>query len=226
MYEFYYGFWIPDKRITNIRCLRHRNDTGEDLFVMVNLSEMLSARFGHMLDRPLSSLAKRINISPNIITAAGSLATLAAAFIIPQNLVSGGLLILFSGLFDILDGLVARVNNRATKFGAYLDSVLDRYSDSFLLIGFAWYFLRSGSVEGCFLSMATLAGSLIISYAKARAEALGKQCNVGIIERPERIIIMAAGALSGWVMPMIWGLFILTHITVLQRVYHVWKGMR
>lgn len=179
-----------------------------------------------MLDKPLSSLAKKINISPNLITITGCFVTLAAAFVIPRSLISGGILILFSGFFDMLDGLVARVNNRATKFGAYLDSVLDRYSDSFLLIGFSWYFFINGSAQGCFLSIATLAGSLIISYAKARAEALGQACNVGIIERPERIIIMAAGALSGWVMPMIWVLFILTHITVAQRVYHVWKGMR
>lgn len=179
-----------------------------------------------MLDKPLSALAKRVNISPNLITVIGSLMTLAAAFVIPRSLFFGGLLILFSGLFDMLDGLVARVNNRATEFGAFLDSVLDRYSDSFLLIGFSWYFYMNGSAEGCFLSIATLAGSLIISYAKARAEALGQECNVGIIERPERIIIMAAGALTGWVMSMIWVLFILTHITVIQRVYHVWKEMR
>lgn len=179
-----------------------------------------------MLDKPLSLLAKKINIAPNIITVTGSLMTLAAAFAIPNSLVYGGILILFSGLFDMLDGLVARIHNRATKFGAFLDSVLDRYSDSFLLIGFSWYFFMKGSAEGCFLSIATLAGSLIISYAKARSEALGQKCDVGIIERPERIIIMAAGALTGWVMPMIWVLFVLTHITVAQRVYHVWKEMR
>ncbi|MDO8281885.1 MAG: archaetidylinositol phosphate synthase [Thermodesulfovibrionia bacterium] len=193
---------------------------------MVKSFEMLSARIGHMFDKPLSSLAKKINISPNMITVTGSLITLAAAFMIPRSLISGGLLILFSGLFDMLDGIVARVNNRATKFGAFLDSVLDRYSDSFLLIGFSWYFFMNSSAQGCFLSIATLAGSLIISYAKARAEALGQGCNVGIIERPERIIIMAAGALTGWVMPMIWVLFVLTHITVAQRVHHVWKEMR
>lgn len=187
---------------------------------------MLSSKLPHILDKPLSAFAKRLNISPNLITISGSLLTLTAAFAIPRNLVSGGFLILFSGLFDMLDGLVARVNNRVTRFGAFLDSVLDRYSDSFLLTGFAWYFLKNGSAEGCFLSIGTLAGSLIISYAKARAEALGQECNAGMIERPERVIIMAAGALTGFVMTMIWVLFVLTHITVAQRIYHVWKEMR
>jgi phosphatidylglycerophosphate synthase len=190
---------------------------------VVNLSEVLSSKFSHIFDKPLSALAGRIEVDPNVITLTGVAVTLIAALCIPYSLVLGGLLILFSGLFDMLDGVVARVNGRATEFGAFLDSVLDRYSDSFLLIGFAWYFLRNDSLSGAFLSIGSLAGALIISYTKARAEGLGRECNVGLMERPERVILMALGALTGWVTGMIWVFFILTHFTVAQRIYHVWK---
>jgi phosphatidylglycerophosphate synthase len=187
---------------------------------------MLSNHLGHILDRPLSPLAKRISINPNIITVAGFLVTTCAAVVLTRSLVWGGILILIGGLFDMLDGIIARVNNRATSFGAFLDSVLDRYSDSFLLIGFTWVFYQRGSPEGMFLSVGTLVGSLIISYARARAEGLGRNCHTGLMERPERIILMIFGALTGLVLPVMWVLFVFTHVTVIQRIYHVWKIMK
>ncbi|HDH04555.1 MAG TPA: CDP-alcohol phosphatidyltransferase family protein [Nitrospirae bacterium] len=187
---------------------------------------MISAKLGHFLDRPLSSLAKTININPNLITIAGFVITTAAAITLPQNLALGGALILFGGLFDIFDGIIARVNNRSTNFGAFLDSVLDRYSDAFLFLGFSWYFYRNNSVTGVYLSLGTMIGALIISYARARAEGLGKNCHTGIMERPERVVLMAFGALTGWVMPVMWIMIVLTHVTALQRIYHVWKVMR
>ncbi len=187
---------------------------------------MLSARFGHFLDEPLSSFARKIDVNPNVITIAGFLITTLAAITLPQNLVLGGALILCGGFFDMFDGVLARVNNKSTSFGAFLDSVLDRYSDSFLLLGFSWYFLKNNSISGLFLSLGTLIGALIISYARARAEGLGKNCHTGLMERPERIILMAFGALTGWVLPIMWTMLVLTHITVIQRIYHVWKLMR
>lgn len=183
---------------------------------------MLSNQFGHFLDRPLSPLARKVTVHPHIITIAGFLITALAAAVVTQNLFLGGILILLGGLFDLFDGIVARVNNKTTNFGAFLDSVMDRYSDSFLLIGFAWYFFLNGSAQGMLLSLGTLAGTLIISYAKARAEGLGKQCRSGLMERPERIILMVFGTLTGWVLPVMWILLVLTHLTVLQRIYHVW----
>lgn len=187
---------------------------------------MLSSQLGHFLDKPLSPLVKRLKINPNIITFAGFLITTIAAITIPYNLKFGGILILCGGLFDMLDGILARVNRRTTDFGAFLDSVLDRYSDSFLLLGFSWYFLKSGSTSGMFLSLGTMIGTLIISYTKARAEGLGKNCHIGLLERPERIILMILGALTGWVLPIMWIMLVLTHITVIQRIYHVWKVMK
>lgn len=186
---------------------------------------MLSVRFGHFLDKPLSPLVRNFNLNPNAVTIAGFFITTVAAVVLPQNLRLGGTLIVAGGIFDMLDGVFARVNGKATKFGAFLDSVLDRYSDSFLLLGFAWYFFKNDSIDGVFISIGTLTGALIISYAKARAEGLGRDCCAGLMERPERVILMAFGAITGWVLPVMWLMLVLTHVTVIQRIYYVWKVM-
>lgn len=187
---------------------------------------MISAKLGHVFDRPLASLARRVNVNPNIITVTGFLITTLAAATLPQNLLIGGVLILCGGFFDMLDGVIARVNMRATNFGAFLDSVLDRYSDAFVLLGFSWYFLKNNMITGIFLCFGTLIGALIISYAKARAEGLGEDCQTGLMERPERVLLMAFAALTGWVSLIMWIMLVLTHITVIQRIYHVWKLMK
>lgn len=187
---------------------------------------MLSAKFGHVLDTPLGPIAKRIPINPNILTVVGFLITLIAALVIPKNLRLGGILILIGGVFDILDGVVARAGGKTTKFGAFLDSVLDRYSDAFLFLSLSWFFIERGNSTGVFLSLGTLVGAFLISYTKARAEGLGKSCNTGIMERPERLILLIFATITGWLMPVLWIMIILTHFTVIQRVYHVWSGMK
>lgn len=187
---------------------------------------MIGSKLGHFLDKPLTSLVKNIPLNPNMLTAAGFVITVAAAFVLPYNIRLGGLLILIGGLFDMLDGISARVNNKVTKFGAFLDSVLDRYSDAFLFLSVAWYLASRGEHTGAFLSLGTLVGAFLISYARARAEGLGEDCKTGIMERPERIILLILAALTGWFVPILWIMLILTHVTVLQRVYYVWKKTR
>ena len=198
-----------------------------DLFRNYHLQfTMLSGSLGHFLDKPLSSFARRVNLHPNVFTIAGFLITAVAAVTIPMDLILAGILIIVSGVFDMLDGIIARVNNRTTKFGAFLDSVLDRYSDAFLFLGFAWYFHKSASMTGVFLSLGAMVGALMISYTRARAEGLGKECHVGLMERPERVILMAFGALTGWVLQVMWLMLVLTHVTVIQRFFYVWKGLK
>lgn len=187
---------------------------------------MIGARLGHFLDRPLTPFVKKIPLSPNMLTVTGFMITAAAAFAIPHDLRLGGLLIFFGGLFDMLDGVVARVNNRVTKFGAFLDSLLDRYSDAFLFLSVAWYLAGKGDHNGAFLSLGTLVGAFLISYARARAEGLGQECKTGIMERPERLALLIVATLTGWLTPTLWIMLTLTHVTVIQRVYHVWKGMK
>jgi phosphatidylglycerophosphate synthase len=187
---------------------------------------MLSARLGHFLDAPLGSIAKRIPVSPNFLTVTGFILTLIAALTIPHSITAGGILILLGGIFDMLDGIVARTTGKTTKFGAFLDSLLDRYSDAFLFLAIAWYLAAGGDHSGAFLSIGTLVGALLISYARARAEGLGVSCHTGILERPERIILLIFATLTGWLIPVLWIMFLLTHITVAQRVYHIWKALR
>jgi phosphatidylglycerophosphate synthase len=185
---------------------------------------VLSAKLNHFLDTPLSQIAKRIPLSPNTLTIIGFLITSGAAFIITKNLRLGGIVILIGGIFDAFDGVVARTKGKATKFGAFLDSVLDRYSDAFLFIAISWYLMERGNLTGAYLSLGTLVGAFLISYTRARAEGLGESCHTGIMERPERIIVLAFATITGWLMPILWIMFVLTHITVLQRIYHVWKA--
>jgi phosphatidylglycerophosphate synthase len=184
---------------------------------------MLSDKLGHFFDTPLRPIAGRIPLSPNVLTIIGFLVTVIAALVIPFNLRLGGILILFGGIFDMLDGIVARTTGKTSNFGAFLDSVLDRYSDAFLFLSVAWYLAEKDKYTGVYISLGTLVGAFLISYTRARAEGLGKSCHTGIMERPERIILLAFAAITGWVMPVLWIMLVLTHITVFQRVYHVWR---
>lgn len=185
---------------------------------------MISHRLGHFLDKPLFPVARAISIHPNFLTLAGFLITTIAALVIPFNLLAGGLLILSGGIFDILDGVVARVNGRTSKFGAFLDSLLDRYSDAFILLSIAWYLASDGDHTGSFLSLGTMLGALLVSYARARAEGLGIDNREGLMERPERIIMLIFATLTGWLPSVLWVMFVLTHATVIQRAYAVWRA--
>jgi len=187
---------------------------------------LISAKLGHFLDRPLSIIAKRITLSPNTVTFIGFFITGIAALSIPFDLLLGGLLMVLGGLFDALDGVIARVNNRGTKFGAFLDSTLDRYSDSFIFLAIAWYFFRAGNNAGVIFSLGSLVGALLISYARARAEGLGIACSVGLMERPERVVLLAFGCITGWLYPVVVSLFFFSHFTVLQRMVHVYRGAK
>lgn len=187
---------------------------------------MLSARLGHFLDKPLGPFAKKIAIHPNVLTIAGFVITVMAALVIPVNLRLGGLLILLGGVCDLGDGILARTNGRVSNFGAFLDSLLDRYSDSFLFLSIAWYLGGVGDHTGAFLSVGTMVGAFLVSYARARGEGLGIQSQVGIMERPERIILLIVATLTGWLTSVLWVMFVLTHVTVVQRAYVVWKAER
>jgi phosphatidylglycerophosphate synthase len=186
---------------------------------------VISARFGHFLDEPLAPLAKKFPFSPNVLTVAGFLITVAAAFVIPINLRLGGVLILLGGLCDMSDGVLARVTGRTSRFGAFLDSLLDRYSDALIFLSLAWYLAGTGDHMGAFVSIGTMVGALLVSYARARGEGLGiPSCKAGLMERPERMILLIFATLTGWLVPVLWLMFALTHITVIQRAHVIWKA--
>ncbi len=187
---------------------------------------MLSEKLGHALDKPLEAFARRIPLNPNTITIIGFALTLASSVLLAHNLVIGALCLLPSGLFDLLDGIVARSRGESSSFGGFLDSVLDRYSDAVILLAIAWNMGGTGQKTGVILAMITLVGSLLISYARARAEGLGVSCTHGLMERPERLILLFIGAVSGYMVAMLWLLAGLTHLTVLQRILYARKQFK
>ena len=184
---------------------------------------MLSAKLGHVFDKPLGSLARKIPLHPNTLSLIGFIITLLAAYMLTKNLRIGGVLILVGGGFDVLDGVVARVHKKSSTFGAFLDSVLDRYSDAFILMAIALYVGRQNDFSGVLLCVGILVGAFLISYTRARAEGLGEECRHGLMERPERIILISFGAITGLLAPVLWIMLILTHVTVVQRIYYVWR---
>jgi CDP-diacylglycerol--glycerol-3-phosphate 3-phosphatidyltransferase len=191
---------------------------------------MIGQKIGHQLDPFLYQVVRFAfgdRRNPNLFTWLGFLSTLVAAFFLIQDLWwVAGLAIVLSGLFDLFDGVVARKLGKVTALGGFLDSVLDRYSDLFLLLAFLIHYLRKGEANLVILTFAVTIGITLIPYTRARAEALQVQCNIGFMERAERIILFSVGTLLHWMEPVLWIMAILTHFTVLQRIYHVWRTLR
>lgn len=184
---------------------------------------MISAKLGHFLDKPLSPIARHIAISPNVLSLTGFALTVTAAVLIPFHTEAGGFMILVGGLFDLFDGVVARANGKDTKFGALFDSTLDRYADAALFLAVMLLLFRGNDLIGVLFAIGGLVGAFLVSYVRARAEGLGIDCNVGLIERPERIVLLAFGCITGSLFMIVIVLFVLGHITVIQRVVHVYK---
>jgi phosphatidylglycerophosphate synthase len=184
---------------------------------------MLSNKYGHVFDKSFGRIAKLIPFSPNSLSITGLLITVFACYILSFNLMTGGVLILAGALFDMLDGAVARTNNKITRFGAFFDSVLDRYSDAFIFLAIAYSLGRASNITGVILCFGALLGSFMTSYSRARAEGIGEECKHGIMERPERIILISLGAISGFIVPILWVLVVLTNFTAMQRIYYVWN---
>src|SRR5262245_16112289 len=138
----------------------------------------------------------------------------------------GALVILFAGIFDMMDGEVARRTKRVTKFGAFFDSVIDRYSDLLLLLGLVHWYAKWGQMFYVALTGLVLIGSVMTSYTRARAESLIPACKVGFLERPERIVLLIIGALSNRMAPVLWVMAILSNWTVSQRIWYTWRELR
>jgi CDP-diacylglycerol--glycerol-3-phosphate 3-phosphatidyltransferase len=192
---------------------------------------MLKALIGDGLDPFLqgtSRIAQRLGLRPNTLTFIGlGLNLLAAWAIAVGEWLQGCSLIVLAGFFDVLDGAVARNCRQASAFGSFLDSVLDRYSDLSLLVGLLIYYSRQGTILYQILLGAAIMGTALTPYTRARAETLIPKCNVGVMERPERILLVFLGAAIQSIMPIVvWVLAIFTNITVIQRVHYTWRQMR
>jgi CDP-diacylglycerol--glycerol-3-phosphate 3-phosphatidyltransferase len=176
---------------------------------------------------PLVPFLSKTGLTPNILSWIGLVISAAAAAMVALNhLLTGGVLVLVAGLFDILDGALARFTNRTTKFGALLDSTLDRLSEALLLFGLLILYLNSAYTIEILLIFGVMVGSFLISYIRARAEGLGIECKTGLFTRAERVIILALGLIVGQVLIALIILAVFTFITVVQRIVRVWQQTR
>lgn len=177
-----------------------------------------------LLTLPIARLLVRLGLGPNAVTVIGFLLNVGVALIIASGyLIAGGVLVLFAGWFDMLDGAVARLTQRATLFGSFLDSTLDRYSEAAVLLGLLIHLAREGQTVEVVLAYVAIVGSLMVSYARARAEGLGLQCEVGMLARPERIVLTSVGLIFNLITPVLWILAVFTNVTAVQRVLHIYR---
>ncbi len=171
--------------------------------------------------------AHRLGLTPDGVTLVGTLIVGVAAWQAALgNFLVAGLLLIFGSAFDVLDGAIARAINRKGRFGAFLDSTLDRYADGFLLGSLAWYFANNGRQPELLISLLALIGAYIVSYTRARAEGLGIACKDGWFSRVERTLVLIGALLTGWIVPGVIILAIGSHITALQRIALVFRATR
>lgn len=146
------------------------------------------------------------------------------------HLVLGGVLALLVSCSDFIDGAMARAMNKETRFGALLDSSLDRYSEAVLLLGLLWFFAQKQATVEMTLIFTAVVGSLLVSYVRARAEGLGLDAEVGIMRRTARVITLSLGLMLSPVQyalyAILWILAVLTHVTALYRLFYVWRASR
>jgi CDP-diacylglycerol--glycerol-3-phosphate 3-phosphatidyltransferase len=136
------------------------------------------------------------------------------------------IIIFFAGFLDMLDGQVARRQNRVTAFGAFYDSTLDRYSDMALYMGLLVYYAVVGRSSYVILGAVATAGSVMVSYTRARAESLIPLCKVGFMERPERLVLLIIGGLFDRMAPVLWVIAVVSTLTVIHRIVYTWQEMR
>ncbi|HEY2994221.1 MAG TPA: transglycosylase SLT domain-containing protein [Methylomirabilota bacterium] len=175
---------------------------------------------------PVGRTLFRLRLRPNHLTVIGLIVSLfAAGAFIAGHLRSASLLLIAAGLCDLLDGSLARASGQVTAFGAFLDSVIDRYSDLVVLLGIVVLLARTPNARGALVAMAGVVGSVMVSYTKARAESIGVDCTVGMMERPERLLCLIAGAMFDLLEPALWVLAVLSNITALQRIVFTRRAM-
>lgn len=199
----------------------------------------------YTLINPIIKGMIKMGITPNMVTTIGFVGNVVAAFLFihASQLMSismgfswigwGGAILLFSGLFDMMDGRLARLGNMSTTFGAFWDSTLDRYSELFSLFGITLYLMTASGIWAGVITFLALVGSIMVSYVRARAEGLGIECKVGLMQRPERVVVTALAAIITGLTSNLWWLIggmtliaVLANITAFWRVAHCYKQLK
>jgi CDP-diacylglycerol---glycerol-3-phosphate 3-phosphatidyltransferase len=184
-------------------------------------TDQMRKRFKGVLD-PIAGFLNRLGLHPNTVTILGLIGnTIGAYFLATGRMPIGGLLILAMGPVDALDGTMARLRGEASNFGAFVDSVTDRYSELVIFGGLLFYYLQQGNVLVASLAYLAAAGSILVSYTRARAQSLGLDTKVGILTRMERYIVLAPLLVINQPQIALWILAIFANITALQRILDV-----
>ena len=172
---------------------------------------------------PIALGAAKIGLTPNVVSVLGFFTALVSAYLVVRgNLIFAAIFVIISGFLDVLDGAIARVTGRVTKFGGFLDSLLDRYSDVVILSSIIYT-----SLCPLFWGLVALAGSLLVSYARARGEALGvEMAGVGVAERADRLVILSLGLLLNFPSWAVILVAVLSHVTVGIRALRVWSSLK
>ena len=182
--------------------------------------------FKGVLD-PIGAFLNRIGITPNMMTMLGLLGNIIGAWFLSQgDMLLGGIFVLICTPFDALDGTMARLRGEANEFGAFVDSVTDRYSELFILGGLLYYFATHNDPISCIVVYTAAAGSVLVSYIKARADSLKFDANVGILTRMERYLVIAPLLLFNQPVIAVWIVAVLANITALQRFWRVRQQAR
>lgn len=199
----------------------------------------------YTLINPIIKGMIKMGITPNMVTTIGFVGNVIAAFLFihasqltPISMGFswigwGGAILLFSGLFDMMDGRLARLGNMSTTFGAFWDSTLDRYSELFSLFSITLYLMTASGIWAGVITFLALVGSIMVSYVRARAEGLGIECKVGLMQRPERVVVTALAAIITGMTSNLWWLIggmtliaVLANITAFWRVAHCYKQLK
>ena len=179
------------------------------------------------VSEPIARALLGVRVRPNQLSLLGLICSVSAALALAadrQRL--GGLLLALAGALDILDGALARVSAQVSPFGAFLDSVLDRYSDLLVLSGIIFLFARLGRVGDVVAGLLAVVGTVMVSYTRARAESVGVECRVGLMERGERLLTLIVGALLDLLVPAVWIVAVGANVTAIHRIVHTWRATR
>ena len=179
--------------------------------------------FGAIINRIVRWLALS-KIHPNVLTFLGLMINIWATWLFAQGSFRwAGVVVIGAGLFDMVDGRVARATSQVTRFGGFFDSVLDRYSDLALYMGLLVYYASINRFPYIVLTAIAMTGSVMVSYTRARAENSIPKCKVGFLERPERIVLIIIGALFQRMAPVLWVIAVLSNLSVVHRMIYTYR---
>ena len=189
----------------------------------MSFTDFLRVQFKGILD-PVGAFFNRLGLMPNTMTLIGLFGTTCGAVLLAfGHITAGGIVIVLMGPIDAVDGTMARLRGEATRFGAFVDSVTDRYSELAIYGGLLIYYLQQQNTLACILVYLAAAGSVLVSYVKARGESLEFDSKVGILTRVERYLVLAPGLVFSIPLVSLWIIAILANFTALQRILHVRK---